>query len=188
MNPLPLPPFARMTGLVPFVLAAALMIGIWAPVASAQTPPDQLAREVVGPYEITVSAQPPRPMEGLGAPRFRVTVVTALSRSPVTDAVARISLKRPDGTEAGEVELNQNPIHLHAYEARLTLEAVGVWPWTVAVESPLGLELVEGAIEVVSGPSSGKAGTVAWGILMGIILAGGAFGVYKLRPKERRQP
>lgn len=96
-------------------------------------------------------------------------------------------MRRPDGTDAGVVPLNQNPVTDNLYEARLTLADVGVWQWTVAVESPLGLESIEGNIEVIPGPSSGRAGTIAWGILIGILLTGGCFCAYKLRPSQRTQ-
>ena len=156
--------------------------------ALAQTPPpNQLAREVVGPYEVTVSATPPNPLEGLGGPRFSVAVVTYPSGAPVMDAEVLIAMKRPDGTEAGEVTLNQNPSILQFYEARLTLPDVGLWSWTVAVESPLGLELVQGTITVRPGPSSGPAGTVAWAIMLAVLVVLGMLAWRALRPRMRPQ-
>ena len=141
----------------------------------------------MGPYEVTVSASPPNPTEGLGGPRFSVGVVTYPSGAPVADAKVRIALKRPDGTEAGEVPLNQNPSIPQLYEGRLTLPDAGLWSWTVAVESPLGLELVQGTIKVRPGPSSGPAGTVAWALLLAALVVLGLLAWRALRPRRRPQ-
>ena len=191
MSPHLSPPktFARPSlGLALLAAIALLAAGQTAPGSVlAQEPPDQLVRKVVGPYEVTVSSSPPSPVEGLGGPRISVGVVTYPSAEPVTDAEVRIAMQRPDRTEAGEVTLNQNPIAPQFYEARVTLQEVGVWTWTVAIESPLGLELVDGMIAVQPGPSSGLAGTVAWFIVIGVLLGGGLLAWLALRPKKRPQ-
>ena len=155
------------------------------PAAGAQTPPDQLLRKVSGPYDITVSARPPRPVEGLGGPRFSVAVLAVQGGAPVTDAVVVIALRRPDGTEAGQVALTPNPARPQLHEARLTLPEVGSWSWTVAVTSPLGLESVEGVIEVVPGPAAGRVGTIAWAVVVAVLIAGGLLAWRSLRPRRR---
>ena len=169
-------------------LAAAMAGLLLFGVAVAQMPPNQLTESVVGPYRLTVIAVPINPVAGAGGPRFSVRVLNNATGAPINDADVVIAVKRPDGTEAGQVSLARNPSTPGVYESRITLQDKGTWRWSAAVTTTLGLESIGGAIDVKPGPSAGVAGNWAWG---GILLALGAvvfLARRNIRPKKPKQP
>lgn len=143
-----------------------------------------------GPYYVSVVSNPERPVEGLGGPRFTVQVYQASDKVPVIDATVVVSFKSPDGVTVGQVTLPQNPSFRQYYEGRVTLEQVGEWNWTVAIDSPRGLATITGTIEILEAPA--PVGRSNFGFI-GMILGLGAIAVlayFALRQKkgERRNP
>ncbi len=179
--------FTASGGLALIAALALASLITTAAVLAQVPPPDGLAREIIGPYEITVTARPLLPTEGLGAPRIIVGVTAFPSGDPVTDAEIVIAMDRPDGTFAGQAPLIQSPVDPQFYEARVTLDEPGSWSWTVGIASPLGEESVNGFIQVRAGPSSGSIGTFFWLTMLGALALLAFLAWRSLRPKRQRE-
>ncbi len=173
--------------------AFVLLLGALSPLAAtpllAQAPGDvpqtQIDRRVVGPYDVTVYSIPRNPVEGLGGPRFSVRVLKEAGAAPLTGATVNVAMQRPDGSEAGQVTLTENPELPGLYERRVTIPEVGRWAWTVAVTGPQGLETLSGTLDVVEGPSAGRAGFIAWIVMLCVLVGLGLLAWRSLRPKQR---
>lgn len=175
---------ARVSLAIAFLLLFLTPASAGAQGSGTPTPEIQLGRQLGLVYDITVFSTPPEPVEGLGGPRFSVRALRKVGGDPIIDATVVIALDRPDGSPAGQVALNPNPRAPGIYEARLTLPDKGIWEWTVVVAGPEATDSVSGDIKVVAGPSAGRAGTVAWLIMLAIISALALAVYFNLRPKN----
>ena len=182
------PHFARLLPFL-FLIAVAFLLSP-APLARAQaTPaadlPNQNARAVSGPYDITVVTRVKRPTAGLGS-RITVRVLDAKIQQPLEGDLDIVFIGvRPDGTTAGRVEFPQFVAFPEFYEYPITFNKAGAWRYTIAVESAHGLGTVDGEVEVVEPPGTGEGGAAVWGAVI-VILIVGAFLLYRSNSRRAK--
>ena len=145
--------------------------------AEAPMLPNEVARVMDGLYEIVVSARPEDPVEGLGS-RFSVRAIASDTREAPPDATVIISFTNPETGRTDDVELDRLPLNPEFHQSLVTFITSGEWPFTVVVESSLGLGTAEGSLLVRDAPSGGLGGTVLW-IVATAILVGGGFAFWR---------
>ena len=149
-------------------------------VATAQEPAEQLLQQGAGPYQITVSAKPPAPVAGLGT-RITIEVLSFPAGEPAGDAEVLLVMRNPEGAERSRVTVPRVPTSPQLFEILRELDEAGIWSFTVVVDGPAGQGTVDGFIEAHEGPSAGRAGTLAWGVAMAVLVVGGLLAWRALR-------
>lgn len=135
--------------------------------AAAQEIPPELLRQVSGPYEFIVYAQPPEPVAGLGT-RFTVHLARAQGGQPIGDAAVSLMMTKPAGEVVGPVDFLRDVNRPGYYTVLITMDDTGRWGYTINASSPAGAGSVDGLISTKTPDRAGWTGTVAW---VGAVLA-----------------
>ena len=132
------------------LLAAVLAVSLAMPpdASYANGRVGEFVRRVAGPYEIALGTTPDRP--AVGSLHLTMMVTEVSSGSPVLDARIIVAGKGPeaDATEIGPLEARNSPDNFLFYEVNTSVDTVGVWTFTVSVDSDLGSESVDFPIKV----------------------------------------
>lgn len=121
----------------------------------------QVFRARQGPYEITVGIIPPTPQVGIL--HFAVSLVEQSTLRPITGATVTIAAQGPQGLAAGPIAATNTYGATNYYDANISLDAPGEWQFQLAVDSPMGKELVAFPLQV-------RQVTVNWGAIASILV------------------
>lgn len=158
-------------------VACAVVAVVWVlalPRADAQTvePRIQISQRVSGPYRLSVFAQPPEPVAGLGL-RFSVEVVVASSGQPVNNATVELTMTNPKGGLEGPVTFLRQPNIPGLYATLIELDQAGAWGYRITAAGPEGAGEVDGAITARTREGAGWPGVIAWVITLAVLVGGG---------------
>jgi len=147
---------------------AVALVGAAATTVDAQEREIELARRVSGPYQITLFAQPPEPVAGLGT-RLTVHLLAAADGRPVPDATVQLTMTKPDGELLGPVEFLRQPTSQGFYGVLISMDDSGRWGFTVTATGALGAGSGDGAIVARTPDRAGWTGTVTWLVAVGVV-------------------
>ena len=139
------PPLGRW--LLAALLASALAAAP-AAVSQANGRVGQFVTNVAGPYEIALGTIPDRPV--VGVLHVTITVTDTSSDTPVLDAHVTVAGTGPEANapEIGPYEAVNNPMEPLYYDVSASVDRVGLWSFTVSVDSDLGQAAADYLIEV----------------------------------------
>ena len=157
---------------------------VWAavfvpPMAHAQTdeepPPDdslQFFRKTEGPYDIAIRVQPRLTI--VGPIHLVITVLDALTSSPMHGATVTILAENPDGELIAELRAFSTPAVPGDYHADLTVLFSGVWLLDVEVSKErLGVANFKAPFLVDEPPPPpGQTGSLLWVLVFGALIGG----------------
>ncbi len=168
------------------LLGAILLVLIWPlPAGAAICPPSlgqRIASSDAGPYAITVTVQPPKPV--IGELRLAVTVCEAIGNAPVEHAAVSLTPVDAAGAPGRPALAFIRGGRPEEYTADLNVKTPGFWRYRVHVAAPQGEADLEVPLDVrPPGELDPAAGMVFAGI-SAVLLAGGA---YVARAASRRR-
>ena len=104
--------------------------------------------KTAGPYEIALGTVPNPPI--VGALHLTVSVTTVETETPVTDAAITVSGTGPgeDAPKVGPVEASNSPTDPVFYDATTAVDRLGLWTFTVTVDSEPGKASADFVLEV----------------------------------------
>ena len=145
----------------------------------------QFVSNIAGPYRIALGTIPDRPV--VGVLHLTVTVTEASSDTPVLNAEVTVAGTGPerDTPEIGPFVAVTNPVDPLYYDISTSVDRIGLWSFTVSVNSSLGEASTDYLIEVRS--PNPFLGIFSWVTILLFVTVVGLGILPSLRAMRRRR-
>jgi hypothetical protein len=153
-------------------LLAVALAGNARPV-HAQEGAQEVLRQRVGPYNVSIAASSARPY--VGHVYLWVSVADAATAQPVTDAQVSILAQRSIDPNGGQGLALHSPAAPGTYVADIILDQPGIWLLSFELSSPRGEAKATVDVEVRETPRNPWVGTVGFATVSLVLVLGGLY-------------
>ena len=167
------------------LLLLAVMVGPPASPVQAQESGTKEVQVRAGPYDINVVASLSN--LSLGQARFFITVLDITNGEPVNDARVVVRLKHSVNDTQGWATALYVPDLPEHYEARVSLDAPGIWRVAVEVTSSRGSEEIAAPTLEVPAMRSYTAGSIVFAGVFVLLLLGAGYVIWSVRRLQRQR-